>query len=158
MQTVPIVHEAVKILCDKFESGGYSLTPIIDLGALVANADGVVDEDEIKALRYLLDALLGTQLDSDMVQWLVRSSLRVILEAGLEPRARLISEILLDCEAAEAGLIVALGVAFASGGLSAPERHVIELIAHQARVPQKRLLQLIDRVQQSTRSSSGADA
>src|SRR5262245_37004478 len=40
----PVVKAAVASLCSRFEDGGYALTPIIDLGALVANADGTVDE------------------------------------------------------------------------------------------------------------------
>lgn len=147
MQPLPIVRDAVRTLCDQFESNGYGLSPIIDLGALVANADGVVDDEELQVLRYLLEALLGTHLKPQMVQWLVRSSLRVILEAGLEPRARLIAEILLDCDAVDAGIVVALAVAFSSDGLSEPERRVVELIARHAGVPRKNLSELITRVQ-----------
>src|SRR5262245_16032800 len=96
MTVPPVIQNAVESLCERFEEGGYALTPIIDLGALVANADGTVDDSELEMLRYLYHALLGSQLSPEMVQHLVRSSLQVVTEAGVTARAKLIAEILLD--------------------------------------------------------------
>src|SRR5262249_17908699 len=135
-------------------AGGYALTPVIDIGALVANADGTVDDEELEMLRYLFDALLGSRLSKEALAHLVRASIQVILEVGLEPRARFLAEILLDCEAVEEGLTVALGVAFASEGLSEPERSVVEAIARAARVPRAELDALVQKVQRSMEASS----
>jgi tellurite resistance protein len=142
----PVVQEAVASLCTLFDAGGYSLTPIIDLGALVANADGSVDASELEMLRYLFQTLLGSQMSKEMVEHLVRSSLQVILEAGVEARAALIAEILLDCDAVEEGLTVALAVAYASEGLAASERAIIELIGRAAELPSRRVAELIETV------------
>jgi tellurite resistance protein len=145
----PLIQDAVASLCSRFEEGGYALTPIIDLGALVANADGTVDEQELEMLRYLYHALLGSQLGSETVEHLVRSSLQVVTEAGLQARAKFIAEILLDCDAVEEGITVALGVAFASEGLAASEKAVIGTIADAAELPRERFEELVEMVRQS---------
>jgi tellurite resistance protein len=145
----PVIRDAVASLCSLFAEGGYALTPVIELGTLVVNADGNVDERELEMLRYLYHALLGSQIDPDTVQHLMRSSIEVMGAVGVEARARLIAEILLDCDAVEQGLTVALGVAFASDGLAEAERSIIAAIAHAAGLPVGRLDQLIDEVRTS---------
>lgn len=154
MNPPALIQEAVASLCTRFASGDYGLTPIIDIGALVANADGTVDEKELDMLRYLFDALLGARLGKDALAHLVRSSVQVILEAGIEPRARFLADILVDCDAVEDGLTVALGVAFASEGLSEPEQGVIDAIARAARLPRAKLEALVAKVQRAMEAAS----
>ncbi|HEU4408255.1 MAG TPA: hypothetical protein VFS43_23535 [Polyangiaceae bacterium] len=149
----PVIRDAVESLCSLFAEGGYSLTPVIDLGTLVVNADGKVDESELEMLRYLYHALLGSQMGPDTVRHLMRSSLDVMGEVGVQARARLIAEILLDCDAVEEGLTVALGVAFASEGLADSERALIASIANAAGVSSGRLEELIDEVRTSVGAS-----
>ena len=133
MKPHPIIQSAAAELATRLQAGGYALSPIVDIGALVANADGNVDDSEAEMLQYLFSELLGSKYTSDMVRHLVQASLRVILEAGLEPRARHIAEILLDCEAVECGLTLAVGVACASEGISSAEHDVVRTVARAAR-------------------------
>ena len=141
-----IVAAAIDQLCTAFDRGGYNPTPIIDLGVLVVIADGVVDDREREVLLDLFQTLLDTKLSPEVVDHLVTASMQVVEAAGAESRARLIAEILLDCDAVEAGILVALAVAYASEGLSKEERLVIERIADFAELPRSRLEQLIKRV------------
>jgi tellurite resistance protein len=141
-----IVGPAIDQLCAAFERGGYNPTPIIDLGVLVVNADGVVDKQEREVLLDVFQTLLDTKLSGDVVDHLVTASVQVIEAAGAESRARLIAEILVDCDAVEPGILVALAVAYASEGLSKEERVVIERIADASRLPRARLEELIRRV------------
>ncbi|MBX3199192.1 MAG: TerB family tellurite resistance protein [Labilithrix sp.] len=141
-----IVAAAIDQLCAAFERGGYNPTPIIDLGVLVVIADGVVDDKEREVLLDLFQTLLDTKLSPEVVDHLVTASVQVVEAAGAESRARLISEILLDCDAVEPGVLVALAVAYASEGLSKEERVVIERIADHAGLPRARLEQLVARV------------
>jgi tellurite resistance protein len=141
-----IVGAAIDHLCLAFERGGYNPTPIIDLGVLIAIADGVVDEKERAVLRDVFQTLLETQLTADVVDHLVTASVEVVQAAGTESRARLIAEILHDCDAVEPGLLVALAIAYASAGFSEEERVVIERIADCAGVSRGRLDELIERV------------
>lgn len=143
------VAPAVEKLCAAFEKGGYNPTPVIDLGILVANADGKVDDRERALLKELFSVLLDTTLTSDIVDHLVTASLEVIEQAGSDKRASLIAAILRDCDAVEDGLRVALTVAFASEGYSDAERHVIERIAEEGRVDDKRLVELVKEVRLS---------
>jgi len=158
MQPHPIIEKAVSDLASRFDAGGYALSPIVDLGALVANADGTVDDREAEMLQYLFSALLGTKYTADMIGHLVQASLRVILEAGLEPRARHLAEILLDCDAVEQGLTVALCVACASDGISEAERSVVRTIAHAAHWSDKELDALTARVESALGDAAKKEA
>jgi len=149
MSAVPRpVTEAVEVLCARFEAGDYNPTPLIDIGALIANADGVVDAEEIDTLRRILGPMLGEELEAEVVGFLIDASIRVIQADGVDARARLVAEILIDCDAVEQGIKVALGVAFASNGLSDPERAVIEKLARAAGFPDARLTELIAKVRE----------
>lgn len=141
-----IVDRAIEELCSAFAKNGYNPTPIIDLGVLVANADGTVDERERAILRDIYQTLLETTLSAEVVDHLVTSSLEVIEAAGAEPRARLIAEILRDCDAVEPGITVALAVAFASQGLSSAERKVIERVSDAAGLERAELDAIVQEV------------
>ena len=146
MTMLELVSEAVDQLCLAFDRYGYNPTPIIDLGVLIVSADGKVDAHERDILLDVFQNLLDTKLSGDVLDHLVTSSLQVIEAAGAESRARLIGEILNDCDAAEPGVLVALAVAYASEGLSSEERVVIERIGDAAGLPRARLEELIRRV------------
>lgn len=141
-----IIGPAIEELCLAFERGGYNPTPIIDLGVLVANADGVVDDAERELLLDVFQTLLETKLTRDVVDAMVTASVAVIQAAGAEPRERLVAAILDDCDAVEPGLRVALAIAFSSDGLSAKERAVIDGIANAAHVPKETVDRLVKEV------------
>ena len=138
-----IIATAIDQLCVAFDSGGYNPTPIIDLGVLVASADGPADAREREMLLDVFQALLETSLTAEIVDHLVTASMEVIEVAGAASRARLVGAILADCDAVEAGVRVALTIAFASQGLSKAERTVIERIAAAGGMTPSRLTQLI---------------
>jgi tellurite resistance protein len=141
-----IIAPAIEELCVAFDRGGYNPTPVIDLGVLVANADGTIDEHERALLFELFQTLLETKLTPEVVDVLITASAEVMELAGAEPRARMVAAILRDCDAVEPGLRVALAVAFASAGLSSAERIVIDRIAEAAGAPKARVEELIDEV------------
>ena len=153
-----LVAGAIADLCTRFERGGYNPTPIVDLGVLVARADGKVDEHEREALREVFEALLDERLNSEVVGHLIAASLEVIELAGVDARARLIAEILKDCDAVEQGLLVALGIAFASEGLSNDERAVITKIADVAGMSHERLDALAEKVRAKVEEAGGPDS
>lgn len=145
-----VIAPAIEELCVAFERGGYNPTPVIDLGVLVANADGTVDAEERALLAELFQTLLETNLTPELVDALIRASVEVIEATGAAPRARLVGAILHDCDAADAGLRVAIAMAFASEGLSPAERAVIERIADAAGVSEDRVTELVEEVKQHT--------
>ena len=149
MKLSPMLSEAVESLCARFDEGGYSPTPVIDLGVLVAHADGEIDDSEFETLCQVFDRAFGAHMPTELVRHLVDASIEVLRSAGAEPRTRLIAEILEDCGAVEEGMVVALAVAFASQGVSDPERAVIDRIARIAGLESSRVTALVDRVRKS---------
>lgn len=145
-----LIAPAIEELCVAFERGGYNPTPVIDLGVLIANADGEVDEQERALLREVFQALLETQLTPEVVDALITASVEVMKLAGDAPRARLVGEILRDCDAAAPGLRVALAIAFASEGLSDAERKVIDRIADAAGLDDESVKELVEEVRKHT--------
>lgn len=148
MSLLDVVAPAIDDLCDAFDKGGYNPTPIIDLGVLVANADGKVDDRERAMLSDVFTTLLGTTLNGEVVDALVTASVEVIKQAGDEERARLVGTILRDCDAGEPGLVVALAVAFASEGLSSSEQRVVDRLAEASGVSKEKLGELTAKVRQ----------
>jgi tellurite resistance protein len=113
----------------KLASHGYYPTPIIDLGVLVARADGRIDDAELLLLKELFGVALGERLPIRVVEHLVYASQDVIEEAGSTPRIRLLAEILLDCEAVESALIIGYALARVDGGHHEKEARVLEELA-----------------------------
>jgi tellurite resistance protein len=137
-----VIATAIEELCAAFERGGYNPTPIIDIGVLVASADGKVDTREREMLLDVFQTLLGTSLTPEVVDHLVTASLEVIEAAGAQARARVVAQILDDCDAVDAGVRVALAIAFASQGLNDAEQTVIKRIADAGGMTPARLAQL----------------
>jgi tellurite resistance protein len=137
-----LIADAIDELCTAFEHGGYNPTPIIDLGVLVASADGTIDLRERAMLLEVFQALLDTTLTAEVVDHLVTASVEIIEAAGTEARARLVAAILADCNAVEPGVKVALALSFASQGLSDAEAKVVERIAIEGGMSPARLAKL----------------
>lgn len=123
------IHDLVERIAEKLDVNGYNPTPILDVAALIAHADGKITDSEMKALQQVLEPILNTQVDPELVGYLITASVDVVRLAGVEARVRVIAEILLDCDAAEDGVLVAFAVAFAAEQLDAAERAVIEKLA-----------------------------
>ncbi|MDB4937799.1 MAG: hypothetical protein JWP87_4771 [Labilithrix sp.] len=137
-----IISNAIDELCSAFEKNGYNPTPVIDIGVLVASADGKVDEREREMLLDVFQTLMDTTLTPEVVDNLVTASLEVIEAAGAESRARLVASILRDCDAVEPGVKVAIALSLASQGLTKAERTVVERIATAGGLSAARLAEL----------------
>jgi tellurite resistance protein len=137
-----LVIDAIDGLCAAFDKHGYNPTPIIDLGVLVAAADGKVDERERAVLLEVFQSLLDAKLTPEVVDAMVSASLEVMSAAGADSRRRLVAEILQDCDAVEDGVLVALAVAFANEGLTAAEKKAVQQLAEAAGLSSERFEQL----------------
>jgi tellurite resistance protein len=148
MNIPPTIQAAAKALYTRFKASDYNIQPLVELGAMVAHADGTVDEKEIAALHAIYQALFNEKMDAKRVRLAIDQSLRLTQNVDLEKRARFIAEILVDCNAVEEGLMVALTVAFASDGLSDAERKVVARVARIADFADSDLDALITRVRE----------
>ncbi len=153
MKSSSLVTHAVERLIREFEENDYNPTPVIDLGTLVASADGSIDDEEIDAIRQILEPILHTQLDGEIVGYLVAASAKVIAAAGISARIRLLGQILLDCGAAEDGMILALAVAWSNGGYSDAEKKIIDELAAATRLPPARVEALSAKVKAAVSGS-----
>ena len=133
------IHDLVERLVEKLDVNGYNPTPVLDVAALIANADGKITDQEMKALQQVLEPILHQQVDSELVAYLIEASVDVVRAAGMEARVRVIAEILLDCDAAEDGVLVAFAVAFAAEQLDANERAVIDKLARAVKLSPDRV-------------------
>lgn len=144
-----LLEDTVAALIERLAAMDYYPTPIIDLGVLVAQSDGVIEPEELGVLRELFGELLGTKLRGRLAQHLVDASLEVTKMAGAEPRIRVLSEILVDCGAVEEGLIVAASIANASQGIGSSERALLESLAKACNAPADLLSRVITRVEKA---------
>jgi tellurite resistance protein len=141
-----IVRKATETLLARFEEHGYNPTPLIDLGVIIAAADGEIAERELKALRSVVGTLLGEKLKPEVVAHLVQASYEVLKQAGTEPRVRLVAEILKDVGAVEPGFVVAIAVGYADRGVNAAERKTLATLASAAGLDDARVDELVKQV------------
>ena len=134
----PSIAIALATLCRVFRSRSQGLSDLVELAAIVAAADGQVDEPERDALTDVVTVMLG-DLQPDLAKHLVNSTLHKIRELGWVPLVRDVAEALVACDAVEEGLTLAFAIAYASDGISTQERTVIETIASAAGVPPEQL-------------------
>jgi tellurite resistance protein len=127
---------------------------VVDLMCLIAQADGSISEPERDALGAVLKALMGSHLHEAVVKHLIRSSLREIAKDGAEKRLRAIAQMLNAHQLAEDGLILAMSIAFAGDGMTAPERAMLKFFATQISVVPARFDALIDRVRGELKGSA----
>ncbi len=146
MKIPAMVTEALDRIARKFEDADYNPTPLIDLGALVTNADGKVDDDEKAALGALLEPLLHAHLDSELVGFLVDASLKVLARAGTARRLEVLAAILHDCDAVDEAVIVALAVGLSAGKLGDPEKKFIAELGRACEVEPEHIAELTKKV------------
>lgn len=144
-----LLEETVVVLIERLAAMEYYPTPIIDLGVLVAQSDGAIEDDELALLRELFGELLGTKLRGKLAQHLIDASLEVTKMAGAEARIRVLAEVLDDCGAVEEGLIVAASIANASHGIGPTETKLLEALAKASNAPSGMLAAVIKRVEKA---------
>jgi tellurite resistance protein len=137
------VKALVNAFSARFGADDEGIVTAVDLAVLVAAADGTIDQDERAALSASLEAIMGAAVAPTVVRYLVRESRNQIEATGAEARARAIGGLLAAHDATDDGLRLALAIAFASGGLSAPERAIIAQVAKAAGATDARLEALI---------------
>jgi hypothetical protein len=130
-------------LLSRFPAGDAGLIALVDLTVLVAIADGSIGGAEMAVLTESIEAMMGSRLEASLVDHLVTESLSQIRVLGADASARDIGEVLAAHHAGEEGVRLAIAIALASEGLSAPELERIGEIAHAAGVSASLLDDLI---------------
>lgn len=136
------ISHLVDALLVHFPAGDEGLIALVDLAVLIAVADGYIDEPEMAVLTESIEAIAGGRLGTTLARPLVEESCAQIRAIGPEASARLVGEVLAKHDAAEEGLRLGLAIAYASDGVSAPERERLEQVARAAGVAAARVSEL----------------
>ncbi len=107
---------------------------IVGLGALVASADGEIDDFEVEVLAHAFQALGKTEgrpdaIDTAGVRARVEAAAAQIAKVGSDRYRERLSKQLVEHGALRPGLALACAIAYANSGIAAEERCLIEAIA-----------------------------
>ncbi len=135
--------DAETLLCARVQGDPSASKRVVDLLCLVAAADGEVDDDEATALARTMSVLLGGELHDAVVKLLITGSLKEIQSHGFDAKVTLVASALKTYDAVDEGLMLAIAMAYASGGFSGPERGVVFRLARAMGVRDDRVAALL---------------
>jgi tellurite resistance protein len=102
---------------------------IIEAAFLVANSDGVFDDDERAAFQTVVSIACKDQIQALQLQALLADLCEQLAEDGIEKRTRMVARTIVRIDHQLEVLRIAALMAHISGGVSAPERAVLEQLA-----------------------------
>lgn len=123
---------------------------LIDLAALVARADGVIDDAEKAALTSFIEELLGTSMSKVVVAQLIAERIDAASNGNVAAQCEAIGKTLANADVATDGLELAVRIALASGGLGPEEKDVIWAVAKAAGITPEHVAMLIARVSRAS--------
>jgi tellurite resistance protein len=101
----------------------------VEAAFLVANADGLFDDGERRAFQYVVLQACNHVVQDELIQNLLSELSRRLAADGIEKRARAVASSLTRRDQQLEVLRTAALMAEVSGGVSAPERDVLESLA-----------------------------
>lgn len=102
---------------------------VIDLAVLVADADGEIDAFEAAALADVMRAAGVINAPDATADEAIAARARALRAGGREPASRRLANELADANAVDAGLTVAIAMAYANSGIATEERAVLDGLA-----------------------------
>src|SRR5262249_33700966 len=101
----------------------------IEAAFLVANSDGVFDDDERSAFQTVVTTACSNQVHAAQLQALLADLCAQLADDGIEKRTRMIARTITRHDHQLEVLRIAALMAHISGGVSASERSVLEYLA-----------------------------
>jgi len=120
-----------------------TIQTLLELGSIVAIADGEADEEERAALSRVLDELCNIKLPPASMAQMIQSAHDVVEADGIEARCELLGERLAALGIAALGIEVAALVSLVSHGLDLHEMSALALVAEAAGLPSDKLDDII---------------
>jgi tellurite resistance protein len=102
---------------------------VVEAAFLVANSDGVFDDDERAAFQSVVAEACGDVIQISQLDALLADLCEQLAEDGLEKRTRMVARTITRQEHQLEVLRIAALMAHISGGVSAQERSVLEQLA-----------------------------
>lgn len=109
-----------------------TIQTLLELGSLVAIADGYADEAEREALTRVLRELCRIELSSESMSQMIKSAHEVVKADGMDARCDVLGENLAALGIAPLGIEVAALVALVSHGLDLHEMSALTRVAEAA--------------------------
>jgi tellurite resistance protein len=125
------------------------IAPLIEAACVTAIADDELDDAERDAIRAVTHAIGVRPLDDAAIEAVVASSIDHTRRHGVEQRCNDLGAKLKKLGLAEEGLGVATLIAQVSHGVDQSELAALQLLARAAGVSEARLVEVIQRVDQS---------
>lgn len=122
---------------------------VVDVVVIAAYADGVIDDEELEALRLTCEAAFGAPMSVETAREHIERSKKQIKAAGGDGFAREVGKQLAARKMREAGLRVAFAVADASGGISNEERDRLVILGEGAGLAEASVLRIGEETQHS---------
>lgn len=116
---------------------------LLELGSLVAIADGEADDAERAALTRVLEELCKIRLSPESMEKMLQSAHAVVASDGIEARCEVIGNNLAALDIAPLGIEVAALIALVSHGLDLHEMSALACVAEAAGLPENQLDEII---------------
>jgi tellurite resistance protein len=130
----PIVDEAT--VPTGFDPAAAALfEAVVEASFLVANSDGVFDDDERAAFQSVVANACGNVVQISQLDALIADLCEQLAEDGIDKRARMVARTIQKTEHQVEVLRIAALMAHISGGVSDQERHVLEQLARGFGLP-----------------------
>jgi tellurite resistance protein len=102
---------------------------IVEAAFLVANSDGVFDDEERAAFQSVVTAACNDQVQPVQLQALLADLCEQLAHDGIEKRARMVGRTIVRLDHQLEVLRIAALMAHISGGVCEKERHVLDALA-----------------------------
>jgi tellurite resistance protein len=125
----PMIDESAQLT--GFDPGAAALfEAVVEAAFLVANADGVFDQDERAAFQSVVAIACDNVVQMQQLEALTADFREQLAEDGVEKRARMIARTVSEHDLKLEVLRIAALMAHVSGGVSDDERAVLAALAH----------------------------
>jgi tellurite resistance protein len=124
----PVVEEAT--VPTGFDPAAAALfEAVVEAAFLVANSDGVFDDDERRAFQSVVAHACNNMVQVSQLEALLADLCEQLAEDGIEKRARMVARTITRRDHQYEVLRIAALMAHVSGGVSDEERHVMDALA-----------------------------
>lgn len=116
---------------------------VVEAAFLVANSDGVFDDDERAAFQSVVANACGDVVQLDQLDALVADLCEQLAEDGIDKRTRMVARTITKLEHQLEVLRIAALMAHISGGVSDQERAVLEQLARGFNLPPNAVIEAL---------------
>jgi tellurite resistance protein len=120
---------------------------VVEAAFLVANSDGVFDDDERRAFESVVETACNNQVQLKQLDALLADLCEQLNEDGIDKRARMVARTITRKDHQLEVLRIAALMAHISGGVSEEERRVLEALAKGFSLPGESVGEALDQAE-----------